>query len=790
MTHTNEEHPKLLTILTNPTGQVVLAVLVLCADIVFNSFFYIYRPYDGLMAYQEFPLGEVYEIFPGGPADKAGIKIGDVILAIEGKPINPLHFEPRYGSWIKIGDTMLYELLRDEKKLNVLINAGNYLENIPLLSQYLGMQFLSIGLWIIGVLLVLFVPLDDVRARLLGLGFLIASLTVAVGGASGWNSFWGANTIQKVLLCLIAPILIAAHLTFPTIAMAKCRKAIVYIASAVAISLAVLVMVEDWVLRTDGLSLTGKIGISLRQVVLLLFMVSWFFAVALLVNNRLRSQDAEIRRQTGIIIWGMLLGIGPFFILTILPYVLLGIEYLPGSITILFLILLPLAYAFVIFQRKLLKIDFIINRIVVMFVLTLLIMIASILIFSLLVVIFKLPTQLPIYGGIVAALVALPTNTLSRQVQKRVDQVLYGSHYDFATVTSSLSKQLAQTLDRTKLVDLLSHQLPQQMGIRQTALLLINGKEFEIYGIGRKPIGYQIDDPVCQTLLLVRNPIRAGQIWNQNNSYEQDMWKEFQWANVFAPLIFKDELQGILLLGPRISGDVYSDQDLHIIATVAEQGALAVTNIMLVEKLRGLAQQLVRTSEDERKRLANDLHDTVLQDLFFIKQGLHKNPANPELVDFLEDTIQKLRHTIKAQRPQMLNQGLELALQGLAEDIQKLAASNAPITWICRLKQPLELTDEQAISIFRIAQEALMNAVKHAQAKHIEIRLEHSENHNIHLKVSDDGIGLPWCVDESVVDLSHIGMVLMRERALMINAKLNMNTIPGEGTVIDLEINP
>jgi two-component system, NarL family, sensor histidine kinase ComP len=237
--------------------------------------------------------------------------------------------------------------------------------------------------------------------------------------------------------------------------------------------LVMLVIIEDWFLKPRGYIIPGMFALSLRQVVLIFFMSSWIVAVGLMVYNRLRSHEAEIRRQTGIIIWGMVLGIGPFFVFTVLPYILFGQEYLPGLFTILFLIILPLAYAYVIFQRKLLKVDFIINRIVVWFTLILLILIASILLFGVFVFMFNLPAQLPIYGGIVAALIALPITSLSRVVQQQVDRVLYGSHYDFTTVTANLSHQLAQTLDHNRLNELLTQRLPQQMGIQKAALYLI-----------------------------------------------------------------------------------------------------------------------------------------------------------------------------------------------------------------------------------------------------------------------------------------------------------------------------
>ncbi len=575
----SNDHPRLLTLATNPKGQAIASILILCAIILFNSFFYIFRPYDGMGVYQEAPLGEIYEVFPGGPADMAGVQVGDQILAIDNKPINPLISEPRYRIGIKAGDTVRYEFERQGEQIGLSLTIGSYSENLPLLGSYLGIQILSIGLWVIGLVLTLFPSQDDVRARLLSLGFLMAALTAAVGGASGWNSFWGSNTIQKVLLSLLAPVIVAAHLTFPSVSLPRYRKSILTLVFAIAVLLSALVMIDDWVLKPRGYSFSVTAAIYLRQVVFVFFMLSWLAAVALLIRNRFLSHDPEIRRQTGIVIWGMVLGIGPFFTFTLLPYILFGQEYLAGSYTILFLLLLPLAYAYVIFQRKLLKVDFIINRIVVWFTLILLILIASILIFGLLVLLFQLPSQLPLLGGIVAVLIALPFTSLSKVVQVQVDRVLYGSHYDFATVTSSLSDQLAQPLDRNRLIELLTMHLPQQMGIQRAALFLTDGNRLELEGANDNQDAFPLIDELSQALLKIRRPVRAAQLWNTLSSDAQVGLKDFEWAQVYAPLIAESKLQGVLILGQRASGDVYSDRDLHIIATVSKQGALAATNL-------------------------------------------------------------------------------------------------------------------------------------------------------------------------------------------------------------------
>ena len=147
--------------------------------------------------------------------------------------------------------------------------------------------------------------------------------------------------------CAACPVLVCALLRFPV------RLAPFYATG------------NDWILAAHNYPLSVTYGNYLRRAVLVFFILSWLMAVGLLMRNRFLSCDPEIRRQTGIVIWGMVLGFGPFLAFTLLPYILFGQEYLAGSYTILFMMTLPLAYAYVIFQRKLLKVDFIINRIVV-----------------------------------------------------------------------------------------------------------------------------------------------------------------------------------------------------------------------------------------------------------------------------------------------------------------------------------------------------------------------------------------------------------------------------------------
>jgi len=189
--------------------------------------------------------------------------------------------------------------------------------------------------------------------------------------------------------------------------------------------------------------------------------------------------------------------------------------------------------------------------------------------------------------------------------------------------------------------------------------------------------------------------------------------------------------------------DIINDQDIRIIGTVAHQGALAYANVQLVETLRGLTLQLVRSNEAHRKQVARDLHDAVLQQLFFVKQGMLQDPNNATLAALLDDTIQTLRRTIRAQCPPLLDQGLRPALESLVEEMQDLNGPSPTISWHSSVTGRMELSDEQATALYRIAQEALANALKHADAQNVTVRLDVGSDGTIRLSIGDDGSGMP-----------------------------------------------
>jgi signal transduction histidine kinase len=788
------EHPRVILLMANPRVQVAVAVVSLCAIVVFGYSMFAFRPYDGMdfLVGAEADTVVVDIVYEGGPADDAGILAGDRILAIDDRPVDGWGNIPLYRPHIAPGDTVVYQLERDDIHLAVSAIMGSYRENLPLTLTFVGLLLLSVLFWGIGLAICLFAAPGDVRARLVGLLWLLGAAAVAAGGPGTYSKFWGAYTTMEVVWCLLGLVFVATHLYFPAPSFVARRRLVIGTLTVIALILSALVVLNEWLLNPQGRELPDLFGFRIYEFVYAFFLLSVLASIGLLLRNRLASQDAEVKRQIGIVFWGTALGFVPFLALNVMPHLLFNVSY-GRYVTVLFLVFMPLAYAYAIHQRKLLSIDFFINRTVVLFVLILLVLIVSILILGTIASILDLPPEFFLIGGIVASLIAIPSANLRQPVQRCVNQVLYGCHYDFPTVTSGFSSQLARTLDRERLIELLAQNLAHQMGIHQTALFLSEGdsltrcfpqpEDAESDSISR-------DDELYQLLLEHQMPVQAPQVQRLLSEVAQTRWQSYDWAQLFVPLVFESQLVGLLVLGDRTTGNLYGDDDVHLVATIAQQGALAYTSVQLVETLRGLNRRLVRKDEAHRKRVARELHDTALQGLFFIKERLLVDDRDDErLIGLLDETIGALRGMIREQRPPFIEQGLVFALQGMVEEMNRLTDTSPAISLSSNLSEttPLKLSDEQATALYRIAQEAATNAVKHADAHHVIISIATETGEDLVLRIEDDGVGMR-STPGSATGEYHYGLIGMQERAAMIGAQLDIASSPGEGTCVEVQI--
>jgi PAS domain S-box-containing protein len=216
------------------------------------------------------------------------------------------------------------------------------------------------------------------------------------------------------------------------------------------------------------------------------------------------------------------------------------------------------------------------------------------------------------------------------------------------------------------------------------------------------------------------------------------------------------------------------------------------------ENLRYYLEQITRAQEDERKRLARELHDDVSPSLLLLIQRLDtiSLSTRPKLSESLKkdlgdlrnqavDALERLRRYAQDLRPRILDDlGLVAALEWMTDDLAKDQEVDARVE-ITGAEQALP--QETQLLLFRIAQEALNNIRKHAQASKVTVELKF-EDKNLKMTVSDNGKGFE--IPERIGDLASIGklgLAGVQERAQLINGRLKLESEIGKGTLVTVE---
>jgi signal transduction histidine kinase len=254
-----------------------------------------------------------------------------------------------------------------------------------------------------------------------------------------------------------------------------------------------------------------------------------------------------------------------------------------------------------------------------------------------------------------------------------------------------------------------------------------------------------------------------------------------------VPIVSPDGVIGAFYLTEREGAAEFTAEDEQLIALLAAHAAIAITNARLYERSRELSIL------SERNRLALELHDAVSQKLFSVVLNaeaaatlLDRDPEEARLQvaklrELSAQALEELRSLIFELRPPDLeHDGLCGALRKHVDVLRRLQPTEI------ELEGDLELDRDprRDREVFRIAQEAIQNAVRHSQASRIVVRLR-GEDGRVLLEVEDDGVGF----DPAAPDLRsrRLGLTSMEERAQRLGARLRIESGRGRGTTVRLE---
>jgi signal transduction histidine kinase len=372
----------------------------------------------------------------------------------------------------------------------------------------------------------------------------------------------------------------------------------------------------------------------------------------------------------------------------------------------------------------------------------------------------------------------------------------YGDPPDYEELTLNYGRRMAGALEEQALGRLLGEDIPRDFHVDRAVVLLPEDHQL----IDRLGSGTGL--PVSHA--AVRWVTSSGEAQSTGRGRLCEIIRQasadLDWTGAWVPLMRGAALRGMWLLGKRAGGLLFSPEDLNCLTNLSRQAAVILESLHFARQeqdaaaeIRTLYHRVVAAQEVERGRLARDLHDGVLQDLCAISRDLKalENDAPrqagvfAELADHSGESVRTLRAICNDLRPPLLQQGLAAALEAL---VAQPGAGARPSISLELTAGGVRLPEETAVAVYRIAQEALRNALQHADASEIEVRLTEYPD-RLRLTVTDDGRGVPGGADAGrFVAQGHFGLAGMRERAMMIGGRLDVQTAPDYGTVVVLEL--
>jgi signal transduction histidine kinase len=383
--------------------------------------------------------------------------------------------------------------------------------------------------------------------------------------------------------------------------------------------------------------------------------------------------------------------------------------------------------------------------------------------------------------------VAVDNASLFRAEQRRAEQF---------RVISEVGRQITSIMDIDQVLDQVVHLIQRSFGYGHVAIATIED-DYAVYRVGAGRLWEDPQFAFNPSRLKIGDEGVTGRVAAEGEVlYLPDVRKDPGYvemkgsqtlSEIAVPIKVKGKVIGVLDIQSQ-SLNAFDESDTVVLQSLADQAAVAIENAQLYKR----AQQLAVV--EERNRLARELHDSVTQALYGIT--LHAEAAFRQLKagerELADEQLRELRNTahealremrllIFELRPSVVElQGLVPALRARLEAVEERAGLKVDF----KLTGKLELNEKVQDGLYRIAQEALNNALKHAKANHIELNIKASPA-SVVLEICDDGQGFD---PETAVEGGGLGLDGMIERAELMKGKLTLSSKPGSGTKVIIEV--
>lgn len=750
-----KEFPKLA--FNQALPWIVLAILL-----VYTYAKFVEHPYLG---FRMGPPGNVILIFSEG-SDTA-LQIGDQIIEIDSVRWEDFRSDLRRNIFdnVQTGQTLPLLIDRNGEQISIpwMVSGFNIPEFIDLLISE---GWLGFFLWMVGTFTLLSLRPKDTRWQLIIAFNYLTAIWLVLGSGVSFYHIWQSAVFLRMAIWLSLPVYLHLHWLFP-VPLGNLPKIVVRIGYLSAGLLAI----AEWF---------QLLPLNLYTIGFLLTMGGSF--ILLLLHPFLLP---ESRRDLGFFFIISLISLMPSVVIGIvlgfLPEVsgLLATWFGTGG-ALLSLPLLPLAYLYVAFRRQLGDFELRLNRLLSIYFFVILV---GIIVLSLIVLLDRLLTisgEVLVISLISAVLTAAAFIWLYAGFEKLVESRVLGIPLPSKGLLQIYSNRITTSNSLSDLVRVIDEEIIPSLLVRQFVFLQVeNGSSGVLSktGVNKEqiPKAQDVPDLMNQTgVYLTPDPLSKDQFYS--------------WIRLILPLKLGEETIGFWLFGRRDPDDMYSQLEIPIIKSLANQTAVALSNILQTERIKDLYEANIERFEQEKLRLSRDLHDSILNQIATLLMSSDAPVFSPSFQKGFDVLTERLREIVSDLRSPMLDMGLKLAFEDIAD---KLADRNQDTVKVladiqadgeCRYPEKVES------HLYRIMQEVCENTLKHAHAETMKITLRLYPK-RIELQVEDDGIGFDAGTSRKLDDMligKHFGLAGIHERASLIGAQVHVDSKPGQGTRVQV----
>jgi signal transduction histidine kinase len=516
-------------------------------------------------------------------------------------------------------------------------------------------------------------------------------------------------------------------------------------------------------------------------------------------------------RRVQVLVLGSLLAFAPLLLLSVIPETLGAPVYVPYELTCPWLLLSPITYLYASYRKRLGPAEPALRHFAGYFSVAIIFLALYLGLLALTGAPDTSRARTLLAGALLSGAAVLVIAKVYPELTVLTRRSLQGKPTSGA-VLDSLAERLSLAHDRLTLQGLLMHDVPRAFGAPIVVFLTRRNGVLvsEAHENNGDSLGAAIQLPLVSTLARAVTasarplPAASVQMLSQQGANTESEHALLMHAglDLLVPLRAGGELQGLLGLGAKLSDDAWSIDDLRALSVLGWQAGAALQNLQLLDEVQagqdGLArahrQSLVEQDRQQRE-LAQELHDGPVQQLLGVSYQLatlqsHESAAGPDSAAIRREVLaaaDQLRDVIGRLRPAGLTElGLTSALRDYIARVQRTIPNGSPRLRLHIGTNEPELSAEVSLCLFRCAQEALRNALRHAQASVVVVELR-IENDQARLIIEDDGCGfqVPHRLSE-LAQTEHFGLVGIAERVEWLGGMLEIRSLSNEGTLLSV----